>query len=286
MTENKKRDIFYGVVAVATLIVALIGATLAYFSISAGSNENAVNAAAANVSISYNDGQQVMAQADKLIPSSLEVVQKVYTRNKTNFGSEGALAENMCTDDNDRQVCSIYRFSVSSDGTRTLAAYLLNEANGFTTGLSYALYDVNGAYTCDDSEIANYEGTDDNEKRNNCVEAKRWLVLEDNDSSKSQVLKYCSNEDADQANYCSTVAGTEKTYKDIATNSLFGYDTNGAIKTREITANNIQTYDLVIFLKESGLDQNKDQGKEYHGTILVKVTDSGADSGKITGTIN
>ena len=70
MSDNKSRDIFYGVVAVATLIVALVGATLAYFSISANSSEGAVNATAAVVSIEYNDGQQVSAQADELIPAT------------------------------------------------------------------------------------------------------------------------------------------------------------------------------------------------------------------------
>ena len=44
MNDSKSRDIFYGVVAIATLIVAVIGATLAYFSITANSAEGAVNA--------------------------------------------------------------------------------------------------------------------------------------------------------------------------------------------------------------------------------------------------
>ena len=74
MSDNKSRDIFYGVVAIATLIVAILGATLAYFSITAKSNEGAVNAKADVVSISYNDSQQVSANADKLIPSSLDIV--------------------------------------------------------------------------------------------------------------------------------------------------------------------------------------------------------------------
>ena len=67
--DTKGRDIFFGVVALATLIVAIIGATLAYFSITASSNEGAINATAAVVSIEYNDGQLVTAQADKLIPA-------------------------------------------------------------------------------------------------------------------------------------------------------------------------------------------------------------------------
>ena len=44
MEEKKKGNgIFLGIVAVATLIVAIIGATFAYFSITAQSNANAVN---------------------------------------------------------------------------------------------------------------------------------------------------------------------------------------------------------------------------------------------------
>ena len=76
--DNRGRDIFMGLVAVATLIVAIIGATLAYFSITASSNEGVVNATAAVVSIEYNDGQQVTAQAGHLIPADFEVVKNVY----------------------------------------------------------------------------------------------------------------------------------------------------------------------------------------------------------------
>ena len=82
MNDNKSRDIFYGVVAVATLIVAIVGATLAYFSISAGSNEGAVSAKAAVVSVNYTDGIDVIAQAKKLIPSRFDIMQFFYEKNK------------------------------------------------------------------------------------------------------------------------------------------------------------------------------------------------------------
>ena len=130
--SNKNRDIFYGVVAVATLIVALIGATLAYFSISAGSKENAVNAKAAMVSISYNDGQQVSAQADKLIPASDTVVRSVYEKRQENFAGEGETADNnVCIDDNNQQVCSIYRFTVSSDLERTITKNIFESSDNY-----------------------------------------------------------------------------------------------------------------------------------------------------------
>ena len=142
-TENKGREIFFGVVALATLIVAIIGATLAYFSITASSNEGAVNAQSAVVSIEYNDGQQVTAQADQLIPATLDVVQRVYEarfKNATDITNPED-ASNICVDSNGMQVCSAYRFTVKSDIERTITAELRNEENQFTY-LSYAVYNV------------------------------------------------------------------------------------------------------------------------------------------------
>ena len=61
--ENKNGNgIFLGVVSVATLIVAIIGATFAYFSVSISSNEGAVNLAAYefNAGISVSQYIQVL----------------------------------------------------------------------------------------------------------------------------------------------------------------------------------------------------------------------------------
>ena len=44
MENNNGRGIFYGVIGVATLVVAIIGATFAYFSASAANN-NAISVA-------------------------------------------------------------------------------------------------------------------------------------------------------------------------------------------------------------------------------------------------
>ena len=166
--DNRGKDIFYGVVAIATLIVAIIGATLAYFSVTASSNEGAVNATAAIVSIEYNDGQQVTAQAKELIPATLEVVQQVYESKVSTLTHEDLTTENVCIDRNDRQVCSAYRFTVRSDVERTITATLNNEHNGFTY-LSYAVYDITN---------------------------KTWLQLND-EGAKDLALTTCSNENED-----------------------------------------------------------------------------------------
>ena len=259
--DNKSRDIFYGIVAVATLIVALVGATLAYFSVAISSNEGVVNAKAAIVSIEYNDSQQVTASADKLIPSSLEVVKQVYEDNKADFGTEDALRSNVCIDAYDQQVCSIYRFTVSSDVERNFTATLNNESNGFQY-LAYAVKDVT----------------------NNT-----WLNLDNtgNEVVESLGLAECSNTDDDDTNDCFTTSGTEKAYNTTpkAINSIFGYSLDSqsrTVMTGKTISSTAQVYDIVIFLKENNENQNIDQGKTYSGTIMVESTDAGSN-GVITG---
>ena len=285
MNDNKSRDIFYGVVAIATLIVAIVGATLAYFSITAGSNEGAVSAKAATVSISYDDGQEVLAQADKLIPADLAVVQAVYERNTEAINEqigEGKITvdeqgvsnkSNVCIDDEDQEVCSIYRFSVRSDDTRNIIATLKSEYNGFTD-LAYAVRKVN----CTD------DGT------NNC-----WMVMEDQENTKYQKLTRCVNtdertaaeaEDEDLKN-CSTTANNIKTYDLAAKNSIFGLAGAGveaSYVTQEI-GDAKTSYDLVLFiLNKPEQNQNYDQGKEFRGTIVVELSGNNGEeriSGKI-----
>ena len=152
VNDNKSRDIFYGVVAVATLIVALIGATLAYFSITANSSEGAVNARAAVVSIIYEDGQAKIAQAENMIPVTFENLQVLYRRNladiDTDYETEVTENEeprrNRCKDGkagSTYEVCSAFRFSVSNDVETNIRAALRTELNEFRY-LYYAVRDA------------------------------------------------------------------------------------------------------------------------------------------------
>lgn len=276
--EVKGRDIFYGVVAVATLIVAIIGATLAYFSITTSSNEGAINATAAVVSIEYNDGQQVTAQADQLIPATLDVVKTVYestvknattpSKNDGSALSPDELASevgNICIDSNNRQVCSAYRFTIKSDVERSISATLNNEENGFTY-LSYAVY-------------------------KHTPEGGYWMDLAD--GVESLPLTACSNSnnegpDANTNDDCYTMEDTKKVYSTQnpeAVNSLFGKTLqNGLVEKKSDSITGTQVYDLVLFIKENNQPQNMDQGQNYRGTIMVDVLAGGAN-GTITGCV-
>jgi len=255
--DNRGKDIFYGIVAIATLIVAIIGATLAYFSVTASSNEGAINATAAIVSIEYNDGQQVTAQANELIPATLDVVQKVYESKVATLTPEDLTTENVCIDRNDRQVCSAYRFTVRSDVERTITATLNNEHNGFTY-LSYAVYDITNGI---------------------------WLELND-EGAKDLALTTCSNENEDTTDDC--FATNPKKYEATrAVNSIFGYTLDNGIaknQTKKV-ASETQEYELILFIKENDENQNIDQGKKFRGTIIVDVIDGGINGGHISGCV-
>lgn len=274
MEQNRKRDIFYGVVAVATLIVALVGATLAYFSITVNSDEGAVNAGSKVVEISYEDSKDVIAQADELIPADFEtVVKKAYLNAQGSLSGEGAMASNLCVDKpgkdaegNEipgRQVCSIYRFTIGNNGGTdfNIVAALNSELNTFVDNeISYALYDA---------------------------ETSSWVLLDG--VNEFLGMSYCNNtEDSDEKKcFIEKTEGT-KTVKEYvnntenkATNHLF--DEDNAIT---ITKGAKKTYDLVIFLKETNQPQDENQGKQFNGTIRVELAGNSLDTyvgGQITG---
>lgn len=259
--DNKGRDIFFGLVALATLIVAIVGATLAYFSVMASSNEGAINATAATVSIEYLEGKQVTAQADKLIPANFDVVQGIYERNvkdATEKNVEDLIdTGNLCVDDSDKhyQVCSVYRFSIKSTSNRDVTARLNNEENGFTY-LSYAVYDVTN---------------------------KKWLTL-NADGENDLALQKCTSDDkaGDEATKCSEIDNLTKQKKYIS-NSVFGLNTEGEFESAKLVSGVVQTYDIILFIKNIDANQNIDQGKNYRGHIVVDVVDGLGAGEKIEG---
>ena len=112
MEREDKRGVFFGVIGVLTLIVAIIGASFAYFSINASSKQDAVNVSAASVKIVYTEGDQIAIE--NLIPSTREIAMKTLTRGLagTTHEVEGAqVPYTTCKDDNNYTTCGYYEFS-------------------------------------------------------------------------------------------------------------------------------------------------------------------------------
>ena len=105
MNNNNGRGIFYGVIGVATLVVAIIGATFAYFT-AAASNSTTITGNAATVALSLNVSKVTVADnTSGLIPMSNSMVQAAVSNSSSN---------GICKDANGNAVCQIYKITVSS----------------------------------------------------------------------------------------------------------------------------------------------------------------------------
>ena len=235
--NDKGKGIFYGVVAVATLIVAIVGATLAYFSIMVNSENNAVGLSSDIVSISYSDGQYLINPATKLIPATNEVVKKAYERVTVFDKDNDEDTTNKCIDDNGKEVCSVYRFTVSNDGEdRDITASIKVGLNEFTN-LRYMVYEVT---TVDGNTV------------------KTNVFDEITGEDKSYALPLTTDESSSLFGY--TQSGEETVYK-----------------TKTLATSSPRTFEVVIYLNETNSSQNDEQGKNFYGTLYVSFNTSGSD---------
>ena len=124
MENSKGRGIFLGVVSVATLIVAIIGATFAWFSASVGSGENDVNLTAYQFDADLTV-ERVFPTAEKaskkIIPFVPDKVLREGQENETN-NMNYALNEatNKCVDSSGYLVCSLYKITVTNNGSDSI----------------------------------------------------------------------------------------------------------------------------------------------------------------------
>ena len=145
MEENKSKGIFLGVVGVATLIVAIIGATFAYFVASANGSTGAVQAAGADVSGTLKLDEDVSGIKNNMIPVSGDVMKQSFVQtgtgatakcagiSKTEEGSENPTVYNLC---------STYVFTLKNTASipQTVYASLESTKNDFTN-LYYCIYE-------------------------------------------------------------------------------------------------------------------------------------------------
>ena len=111
--KNNGRGIFYGVIGVATLVVAIIGATFAYFTATASAGENVItgNMSSINFGLTVEKVTTVDETKGGMIPMSNTMVEAA---------SSNASTKGVCTDDNGNAVCQIYKITVRNTGTASL----------------------------------------------------------------------------------------------------------------------------------------------------------------------
>ena len=170
--ENKKTQTFNLIIGVATLLIAIFGATFAYFTATARSEQGEVTVKSAMISISFERGTEI--KAENLIPSTQSIMLKKYMKeqelpvdhengytedeferdydafvNSETFTQEELVekyADRKCIDAKGKEVCYVFWFSVTSDaeddgGTTDILSYITVNRNEFQN-LSYLAYEV------------------------------------------------------------------------------------------------------------------------------------------------
>ena len=136
--NNRGNGIFLGVIGVATLIVAIIGATFAYFSASTNSANNAITVNSTTVSLDFDDTVNKNLKTN-LIPA-VEGIATYGAISKTYLANED---EEQCIDDNGNEICSVYEFTIgnpSTTVTQDLTVSLVVQTNSFGN-LKYKIYE-------------------------------------------------------------------------------------------------------------------------------------------------
>lgn len=126
MENRKGSGLFLGIVSVATLIVALIGATFAYFSATTESDPNAVNVTAYEFKLTM-DVNQIYPNKDEVAAEKLQLIpmNPATTITSTNPSYSGNNDSNLlyalneaaekCIDSHGLQVCALYEVVIYNE---------------------------------------------------------------------------------------------------------------------------------------------------------------------------
>ena len=253
MNREDKRGIFFGVVGVLTLIVAIIGASLAYFSINARSDDDAITVQAASVQIVYESGNKL--NVENIIPASQAVATETFERylNKetyTDRASQTQVPYRKCVDDKGFNVCGAYNFTLTNNGptattiTMTVEPTLADESAVKFKNLKYILYDITGVP--EDETLQDY--------------AALGTLVTEGTFTLTQ----------DESNYNETV--------------IVGYDEEETDNNLSIGSEVTKKYRLFVWLNEVNGPQDYEQGAMFQGAISIEV--AGSENSTITGNAN
>lgn len=248
MENSKGRGIFLGVVSVATLIVAIIGATFAWFSASVGSGENDVNLTAYQFDADLTV-ERVFPTAEnaskKIIPFVPDKVLREGQGDQTN-NMNYALneARNKCVDSSGYLVCSLYKITVTNNGSDAI--------------------ELDGTVTTIETTPPTEKGT----------------TLTANGDLKAQIISYADGKYTYTHNLSkalalpNTVNGSGKLIMDPATLTVGA--TSGA--------NTAELY-VLVWLNDSTENQSSMMGASYKGQFIFSAVGMGTGN-QLTGTFN
>lgn len=277
MENRRGSGIFLSVIGVATLIVAIIGATFAYFSATANSSNTAIQVGSTELDLGYDD--VTTGLKTEMIPSTHAIAKyaafdTAWTTGQTvNIitGKDEAgedivtpmAGKGQCIDQNGNQICSVYEFYVgnpSETTEMTITGSVTSTTNDFEH-LVFALYDETGAEIMGETEFPATSGTE-------TLDIEQVLKPNPNVESRTGVKDFTKlGENGGTLEYD---AKKPSTYQPLTLTP-----TNGTT--------NVRHYKMLIWIKETGSDQtDADGNKIFAAGITIKT---GGSTGGVTGVI-
>lgn len=255
MENRRGSEIFLGVVGVTTLIVAIIGATFAYFSANASSNNEAIAVQSTTVELGFKDDAPTGLKTN-MIPSTFDIAYfAAFNETWINKGTfaDGSSGKGKCLDDLSREICSTYEFWIGnpSDSTPMEIVGQINVVVNEFGNLKYAIYDEAGT------------------KKEEGVFPESGAVELDN---LAQTLTYNENVASKEGvTFNSEDPTTYNPLLDMSDAANAGKETN------------VRHYKMLIWINETGSNQKEeDAGKMFTAGISFST---GGDSGGVTGMI-
>lgn len=256
MNQDNGKGIIFGVLGILTLIIAIMGASLAYFTATAKGTPDEVTVQATTVAISYTQGQNLVAE--DLIPAEFSVVDWAYKRGVVQ--EDGLDVDKQCIDNQGYKVCGVYRFEVSNEyGTKDAT--------------------IEGTITTE----TNVEENEEQKEFENLM----YTVYEVTKEESGNVISRTEINSGNHTKF-GKVAGTSTTQ--LFNRSLTGGESLTANQV-SVPAGQKKYYEVLIWLNEvsenvstddgSGA-QDFEQGLKYKGTLSIKLSGVGD---KITGEI-
>ena len=288
--KNNGKGIFYGVIGVATLIVAIIGATFAYFTATQSAGNDVITGNAATVSFGLQVEKVVKPDEAKggLIPMTDGMVEKAVT----NASTKGA-----CVDDTDAAVCQIYKITISNTGSAALFLDgYVNLTGGAASGATTAPTSMRWAqvFSTDDATYA-LAGTP--ALANNATGITEIAAPTTTDTSKVELdatgttgsytyegntYAYINKNWMRTSGKDTTVTGENTTVKYDRTADL---SKNALVFNQRVESQGTATLYFVVWLTESGDNQTMDTstGTNFFNGL---VTFNSASGGEVSATFN
>ena len=186
MEEKEKKSVtgfFYGVIGVATLVVAIIGATFAYFTATA-EDTNTIQGEAANTGLSLEVTHLSTGAVGGLIPLNTTDLQKAVTGDTAATGDPKT-----CLDSNNNSICQIYSIKV------------INEGNSIAA--------VTGTL---DLQAVPYQGVEEEEEQQSSFANLKWQVLTDSTTVNPEATSYGIGENPIASNVTLNAEGDQTFY--------------------------------------------------------------------------